>query len=144
MDKYNKTFNTKFESIDNRLMEACNNYNWPGNVRELEHMIESALNLSEGYEKMLTLDLFPILINNEAMHNQHQVSKLDYLSDIKKVDLNKELDNYEMELIKNALVNNRGNITAAARQLSIHRSVLYNKMKRLGIDLNDLRKCVLK
>jgi arginine utilization regulatory protein len=144
MDKYNKTFNTKFESIDNRLMKACNNYNWPGNVRELEHMIESALNLSESYEKTLTLELFPILINNEAIHNQHQVSKLDYLSDIKKVDLNKEVDNYEMELIKNALVNNKGNITATARQLSIHRSVLYNKMKRLEIDLNDLRKYVLK
>lgn len=144
MDKYNKIFNTKFESIDNRLIEAYNNYNWPGNVRELEHMIESALNLSESCEKTLSLDLFPILINNEAIHNQHQVYKVDCFRGIKKIDLNKELNNYEMELIKNALVSNKGNMAATARQLSIHRSVLYNKMKKLDMDLNRLTECVLK
>lgn len=138
MNKYNKIFNTKFESIDNKLIEACSNYNWPGNVRELEHMVESALNLSEDCEKTLSLDLFPILINNEAAHSQNKVSKMDYSGDIKKIDLKKELNNYEIELIKNALVNNEGNIAATARQLSIHRSVLYNKIKKLRIDLNKL------
>lgn len=144
MDKYNKIFNTNFKSIDNRLIEACNNYNWPGNVRELEHMIESALNLSESYEKTLSLDLFPILINNEDIHNQYQASKVDCFGGIKKIDLNMELNNYEMKLIKNALLSNKGNMAATARQLSIHRSVLYNKIKKLGLDLDRLTECVLK
>lgn len=143
MDKYNKVLNTKFQSIDSKLIEACNNYNWPGNVRELEHMIESALNLSENYEKTLSLELFPILINNEAIHNEQQVPKLNYLKYVKRIDLNEELNNYEMQLIKSALINNKGNIAATARQLSIHRSVLYNKMKKLDIDFDKLTECVL-
>ncbi len=143
IDKYNKVFNTKFESIESKLIYACNNYNWPGNIRELEHMVESALNLSENCEKILYLDLFPILINNEAINNQKQIHKLGYVNDIKKIDLNNELNNYEMKLIKNALINNKGNIAATARKLSIHRSVLYNKIKRLDIDLDKLTEGVL-
>jgi arginine utilization regulatory protein len=101
-------------------------------------MVESALNLSDDYEKILSLDLFPTLINDEAVHNQYKVSKVDNFENIKKIDLNRELNNYERKLIKNALVNNKGNIAATARQLSIHRSVLYNKMRKLHIDLNKL------
>lgn len=144
MNKYNKTFNTKFESIDCNLINACNNYHWPGNVRELEHMVESALNLAEDNEKILRLDLFPMLINNEAVYNQKPVSIVEGFKDIKKIDLNKELSNYEIELIKSALINNKGNIAATARQLSVHRSVLYNKMKKLDMDLNKLIEYVLK
>jgi arginine utilization regulatory protein len=143
MDKYNKVFNTKFESIDIKLIDACNNYSWPGNVRELEHMVESAFILSENDKKILSLDLFPIFINNEITHSQKSVSIIDCFKNIKKIDLNKELNNYEMELIKNSLINNKGNIAATARQLSIHRSVLYNKMKRLDIDIDKLTECVL-
>lgn len=106
-------------------------------------MVESALNLSENCEKILYLDLFPILINNEAINNQKQIHKLGYVNDIKKIDLNNELNNYEMKLIKNALINNKGNIAATARKLSIHRSVLYNKIKRLDIDLDKLTEGVL-
>jgi len=36
-------------------------YEWYGNVRELEHMIESAMNISDNFFKKLCLDLFPVL-----------------------------------------------------------------------------------
>jgi arginine utilization regulatory protein len=106
-------------------------------------MVESAFILSENDKKILSLDLFPIFINNEITHSQKSVSIIDCFKNIKKIDLNKELNNYEMELIKNSLINNKGNIAATARQLSIHRSVLYNKMKRLDIDIDKLTECVL-
>lgn len=144
INKYNDVFDTKIQSIDNDLLDACTNYHWPGNVRELEHMVKSALGLCDGHESVLTLDIFPNFIeNNKISHDQNQPSKPIYWFSQEKIDLNKRLDEYESELIKNALLNNKGNVAATARQLSIHRSVLYNKMKRLNIDLDKLVEYVL-
>jgi arginine utilization regulatory protein len=133
INKLNKYFNTKFEYIDGRLLQACTGYHWPGNVRELERMIESALALSDTNEKILLLDLFPILGNQRTLEQVSQ--KLFDCTEKKRVDLNEELHNYERDIINAALQGNEGNITTTAKQLSIHRSVLYNKMKKLGIRL---------
>lgn len=137
LNKYNRVFNTKIETIDSKLINECINYDWPGNVRELEHMVKGALNLCDGHEDLLTLDMFPKLANDEAMNNQNKSTKLVYWLSEDKIDLNQQLNNHEMKLIKNALMDNKGNIAAAARQLSIHRSVLYGKIKKLNIDVNE-------
>lgn len=139
INKYNLEFNTKIQSIDRKLIDLCSNYNWPGNVRELEHMVKSALNLSEGCERLLTVDMFPEFANDTVVENQKQVPKPIYLVSQEKIDLNKKLNEYEAQLIKKALFEKEGNIAATARQLSIHRSVLYSKMKKLDIDLDNLQ-----
>lgn len=145
MNKYNKIFNTKFESIDMKLINACKNYGWPGNIRELEHMVESALIVSENFNKILSLELLPIYVdcNNEVIDTPQKDFNTYYFKETKIIDLNDELNNYETEIIKKALMNNNGNIAATARQLSIHRSVLYNKMKKLDINLEKIRVCEL-
>ncbi|AOT69488.1 sigma-54 interaction domain-containing protein [Geosporobacter ferrireducens] len=144
MNKYNTVFDTQFEAVDDKLLEACLRYHWPGNVRELEHMVESALNLSNSYEKVLLLDFFPILINNQMISTQKQVIKPHCVDDAKQIDLNEELNHYERQLILNALISNKGNIAATARQLSLHRGVLYNKLKKLDMNLEQLTEYVLK
>ena len=144
IDKYNKILNTHIDSVDSKLIEACMNYQWYGNVRELEHMIENAMNLSDDYEKKLYLDLFPVLLNNKIRYNQKKIGRFHYEGSNNKIDLKEELNNYELKLIKNSLMNNKGNIAASARQLSIHRSVLYNKFKKLDINLDCITEYVLK
>lgn len=47
-----------------------------------------------------------------------------------KIDLNKEIEKFEVSLILKALIHNAGNIGASARSLSVHRTTLHEKLKR--------------
>lgn len=53
-----------------------------------------------------------------------------------KIDLEKEVQKYEMELIRCALVNTGGRQRKAARLLNVKTTTLNAKIKRYGIDIN--------
>ena len=46
----------------------------------------------------------------------------------------------EAQVILDALKRNENNRLAAARELGIHKSTLYRKIKMLGVDLEDKRR----
>jgi DNA-binding NtrC family response regulator len=50
-----------------------------------------------------------------------------------------ELLNNEYKIIIDALRNNKGCITATARKLKIHRNTIYYYLKKLRININDIR-----
>ena len=47
--------------------------------------------------------------------------------------LNIEVENFKRRLVRRAIEQNRGNVAAAARDLGLNRSNLYNLAKRLGV-----------
>ena len=53
-----------------------------------------------------------------------------------KIDLEIEVQKYEMELIRSALVNTGGRQRKAARLLNVKTSTLNAKIKRYGIEIN--------
>ena len=95
---------------------------WPGNVRELRNVIDRAAIICEGSEIL-------------PQHLPEYIQAYRKSSPLESSDgyYHYEIACLERQLITKALRDNGGNRQAAARQLGIHRSLLYKKMKDLGI-----------
>lgn len=132
--KCHDLYGTSIEDIDIEAEEIFSQYNWPGNVRELEHLIENIAILAEENEKVITIRHLP-----EQMISHHKTSTKKQKTEQKVIDLNALMDDYERAMIITSLKENKGNISAAARSLSLHRNALYSKMKRLNINESQIK-----
>ena len=105
--------------------EVLQNYPWPGNVRELRNCIESAIVMS--HSEMLGLEDIPSYIRKEELRPARRsplagISVGTPLAGI-------SLEEAERELIKNTLLETRGNREEAAKILGIGARTLYRKLK---------------
>jgi anaerobic nitric oxide reductase transcription regulator len=120
--------------------EMMAGYDWPGNVRELENVISRAVlksssTVSRGEPVVLEIThLDSDLILSDLPIVPSWPKKETFFS--KGFSLNNELKKYKIEIIQLALDKNRGNWAAAAKDLGMHRSNLYNLAKRLDIKEN--------
>jgi PAS domain S-box-containing protein len=96
-------------------------HDWPGNVRELENVIERAFILCR--EELIGIEHLP---ESLTIHHGPKASGTD-------IRTAREL--LEGQTILKALQKNAYNRLAAARELGIHKSTLFRKMKRLGLCL---------
>lgn len=110
-------------SISSAASALLHNYDWPGNSRELLNVIERTLAALEG-DTIQVLDL-PLYI-------QEAEEKEDSLFD-HSTSLKYYLQNAEKRVIRKALKQYHGNRNLTAKNLGIHRTLLYKKMKALGI-----------
>jgi transcriptional regulator with PAS, ATPase and Fis domain len=96
-------------------------YSWPGNVRELMNKVKRLDVMSElvaeGDLVELARSIFP---GSETEHVQHG-------------SLFERVEQFERELITEALLATGGNKSQAARLLGIHEATVRTKMKRYGI-----------
>ena len=108
--------------MSQEAMDLLNLHNWPGNVRELRNVIDRAAIICEGSEIL-------------PQHLPEYIQAYRKSSPLESSDgyYHYEIACLERQLITKALRDNGGNRQAAARQLGIHRSLLYKKMKDLGI-----------
>ena len=115
MIELNQILGTSITGMENRAREAMLSYAWPGNVRELRNVMERSMTFAEN-GKIKFEDLPDYLVkqvsNNEPALNVTLV------------------ENAELEAIKKALVQVKGNKVKAARLLGISRSGLYEKIKK--------------
>jgi anaerobic nitric oxide reductase transcription regulator len=117
--------------------EAMDRYDWPGNVRELENIISRAvLKASSGMprdkpvvidSRHLGSDLVPEIHHNTPSQPRRNRMLSDDFS------FKEALKNYKREFLRLAIDKNQGNLAAAARDLKMNRSNLYNLAKRLGV-----------
>ena len=105
-------------------------YAWPGNVRELEHAITAAATMASGPE-ICAADL-PIG-GGSAGRVEAELAFADYLGLPLTEAKERLVETFERATIAAALEQQGGNISAAARQLGIHRQSLQQKMDQLGI-----------
>ena len=96
-------------------------HDWPGNVRELENVIERAFVLANS--GLITVSHLPDELTARVVSNDDDIRTAHDLLDAK--------------VIYAALEQNGFNRLAAAKQLGIHKTTLFRKMKKLGIDLPD-------
>ncbi len=114
------------------VMERLLSYDWPGNVRELENIMERALALSQG--DTIRLEHLP-----ESIGKPREVSKLGLREGRREDDsLPLAAFNAEKEQLFEALRRTGGNRTEAAALLNIHRTTLYFRLKKHGIDLAEV------
>ncbi len=103
--------------------QALVRHHWPGNIRELRNLIERAVLLSNG--NTLELGSLGPTIASKAAAPPQEEPRLTLV----------ELEKRHIEAV---LMDEKGRIEPAARRLGIHRSSLYNKIKRYGIDLSRI------
>jgi DNA-binding NtrC family response regulator len=110
------------ESITEAAMGKLMTYYWPGNVRELENVIERALVMCTGTE----LDAADIKIEGaprpRAQNDSHFVPE------------GMTLDQYEQEIIREALRRADGNKSQAARLLGLTRNALRYRLTQMGLE----------
>lgn len=130
IDKFQKKFGYSIE-ISPEVIEIFKNYEWPGNVRELENLIERFFVLSE--DQPVTVKDLPERIRYSERTFSKNLIPEDLNPFASSIDLNDLLREYEKKLILHALNLHGWVKSKAARYLSINRTTLIEKMKRLGI-----------
>jgi DNA-binding NtrC family response regulator len=113
------------ESISGSGMEKLMSHDWPGNVRELENVIERSLVMCAGTE----LDAADIKMESAPRPAQPGANGgLHFLPD------GLTLDQYEREIIKEALRRADGNKSQAARLLGLTRNALRYRLTQMGME----------
>ena len=119
--------NTNVLDIRSDAYDLLRSYPWPGNVRELQHAIDRACVLRRS--GVLTSSDFKFLLSRMA---QGTGATLPGDPD-HPAQLRQSREQAEKEAILAALINAKGNKSAAARALGIDRTALYAKIKRYQI-----------
>ncbi|HEQ97894.1 MAG TPA: PAS domain-containing protein [candidate division Zixibacteria bacterium] len=96
-------------------MVMLRNYSFPGNVRELENAIEHAFVMCHGEE------IKPSHLPQNILEDHVESNGISPVS------------SSEKKIIQEALQRNHGNKTLTARELGVHRSTLWRKIKTYGI-----------
>ncbi len=131
----------ELEFSENAL-EGLSRMSWNGNVRELENVIERLVVLAE--TDVITTDLLP----DEAaqMHrsstSSERVTRLGLSAQamVEEVpDFRSARESFEREYLEALLRAQNGNVTEAARHAGMSRRNLYDKIEKLGIDLNLIK-----
>ncbi len=114
--------------LDSRAVDRLLSHHWPGNVRELEQTITSAAVMAE-QGRIRAADLRLASERPDA-----DVEDMSALLDLPLTEAKTQLvETFERRAIERALSQHAGNVSAAARQLGIHRQSLQQKMSQLGI-----------
>ncbi len=115
----------RHKSLTNATISEMMQYPWPGNVRELRNALELAVCVTQN-SSVINVDHLPRHILSRKLHDGNEKERPG-------LKLNAEIAASEIQLIKKALGDCRGNKLQAAKMLGISRSSLYNKIKRYEI-----------
>jgi DNA-binding NtrC family response regulator len=124
-----KAAEKNINGIAKDAIQALLNYHFPGNVRELENSIEYAIAFTAG-PVIQKDDLPKYILEGRKLGEEAQKIPIMPLRDAK--------HQFEKSLIIASLIESGGNISEAARLLSIHRQNLQQKIRLLGIDLSSI------
>jgi transcriptional regulator with PAS, ATPase and Fis domain len=121
------------------VYEMFKSYDWPGNVRELHNVIERAMNCVEGDTLLSEYFVFKQVIyeklgiNTDKEKEANQTTQKELFQDISPIE--KAKYNAERELLLKTLCECNNNKSQTAKALKISRPLLYQKLKRLKIDM---------
>jgi len=121
INRFDRIQDRSIQGIAAEALSLLMAHDWPGNVRELENVIERAFILCR--EELIGIEHLP---ESLTIHHGPKASG---------TDIRTARDLLEGQTILKALQKNSYNRLAAARELGIHKSTLFRKMKRLGLSL---------
>ena len=109
------------EGITPEAMQILVNYHWPGNVRELQNIVERACALAKGS----VLDVADIHLDTRPAKTANGAT--GFLPD------GMTLEQWEDEMVQEALRRANGNKSQAARLLGLSRNALRYRLSKIGI-----------
>jgi DNA-binding NtrC family response regulator len=127
LDVANQEKNKKVEGIGRAAMELLCAYDWPGNVRELENLMERLVVLC-GEGEIRPEDLPP------AFHRREPSGVSVPQLPASGLSFRNVVDDFETDLILQALEQTHWNKNKAARLLGLNRTTLLEKIKKKGLE----------
>ena len=124
--KYNRKHGKAIRRISTPAIDMLMRYHWPGNVRELENCIERAV----------------LVCEDQVIHGYHLPPTLqtaESSNTVPKLSLQAAVENYEKELIVDALKSSRGIVAKAARLLNSTERIVNYKIKKYEIDVKRFK-----
>jgi len=121
IDRFNALQNKHIEGISEEAMTILMSHDYPGNVRELANIIERAFILCKGGQ-----------IEKEHLP--------EYLLAPKSEEAHVSLEGVMASFLISALKQNDWNCEKTARQLGMHKSTIYRKIKALHVPLRRSKK----
>jgi len=115
--RFNRLKGKNIAGISPDALAVLMKFDYPGNIRELENIIEHAF----------------VLCRGRIIEPQHLPVYLQPKTVAKPPSYSGSLRDVEARLIVEALDRNGGNRLATARELGIHKTTLWRKMRRLGL-----------
>ena len=125
ISKMNLKQGKSVSGIEPKALAILMGHDYPGNIRELENIIERAF----------------VLCTNGNLKVNHLPGNLvhpGFIADNEQNSLNIMVKSAEAAAIIKALQHNSYNRSAAARELGMHKSTLFRKIKKLGISLPEI------
>ncbi|MGM9924691.1 MAG: sigma 54-interacting transcriptional regulator [Bacillus sp. (in: firmicutes)] len=116
MEELNRMLGTAVTKVSQEAKEALLAYHWPGNVRELRNVLERAMTFAE-HGTIEAEDLPDYMLRQME---RRQMDRQDTTM----------FEEAEIEAIRKALQQTKGNKAESARLLGISRSSLYEKLKK--------------
>jgi DNA-binding NtrC family response regulator len=110
--------------VSAEVMSVLQEYHWPGNVRQLSNIVERAIVLAKGRE--ITLKDIP----EEFLQACNKAKAV--------LPVGRTLKELEVDAIKEALRNCKGNKSQAARNLGISRKAFYKRLKEFDSSRGSL------
>ena len=121
LEKYSRENGKEITRISTPAIDLLIQYHWPGNVRELQNCMERAVLICDG-PAIQSIHLPPSLQSGDSVHPGKPLS------------LATAVENFERELIIDALKKNNGNQTRAAKSLDTSLRIINYKIHNYGID----------
>jgi DNA-binding NtrC family response regulator len=123
--RFAKDSGREIRGLTPAAVQILRDHYWPGNVRELQNVIERACALATSPQ----LDVGDIQL--DSPRNRPSAAGDRFLPD------GMTLDQWEDEMIREALKRANGNKSQAARLLGLSRNALRYRLSKIGIDDND-------
>jgi Nif-specific regulatory protein len=126
VEKYNRKHKRDVRRISTPAIDMLMQYHWPGNVRELENCIERAV----------------LLCTDRVIHSYHLPPTLqtgEQSGTVPFLSFENAMQNFEKELIIDALKNSGGNMAEAARLLKTTERVISYSIRKLRINPKSYR-----
>ncbi len=118
---FNAVQNKRVTGVSPDVLGVLTAHDYPGNVRELQNIIEHAFVLL--HEGVIDLVHLPAELVPSALPRARGRKMQEAMMTL------------EAQVIREALERNGGNRLAAARELGMHKSTLFRKVRELGIEL---------
>ncbi len=128
IEKYAKEFGKEVKRISAYALELLLRYPFPGNIRELENIIERSVAL-ESSSLILPENL---VIAEDGNGTADMVAAVDFSGG--GIDLNRELERFEREIIRKALEKAKGSKTKAASLLGVSFPSLRHRIDKLNME----------
>lgn len=126
---FNKTKKKRIEGFTREVMDLLISYKWQGNIRELENLIERVVILKG--EGIVTIEDLPEKIKTSVERHGMSPFRIPESG----INLNDVVEEFENNLIIQALEKAHGVRNKAAQLLSLNRTTLVEKLKKKKLDL---------